>query len=72
MRWIPLFITDSLHVVDMVAKPMFWLEHYFKQFCGVFLLFGLMKEAIEEKGSKKLGYTKQQFVCLFTSFQLEY
>lgn len=29
-----------------------------------------MNEAIEEKGSEKLGYTKQQLVCLFTSFQL--
>jgi len=56
----------------MQAKPRCWLEYYFKQFCGVFLLLGLMNEAIEEKGSEKLGYTNQQFVCLFTSFQLEY
>lgn len=72
MRQIPLFITDSLHVVNTVMKPILWLGYYFKEFCGVFLLLHLMNEAIEEKRSEKLGYTNQQLVRLFTSFQLEY
>lgn len=54
-----------MHVVDMVAKPICWLEYFFKQFRGVFLLLGLMNEAIEEKGVKTFGTENRNlFACL--------